>query len=153
MAYQILRQEQEIDNNGDKEIFMSVQVTDDTGLFVRGEWLSADDVAAVVANPDYNDTVAAQIAARAIAAKMAPAPIQGFSTALFYRRMSEVLTIPQQTQLAQMAPNFMIALQVQDFTNVKQIMDYVVSQQPEAEAMDTIIRALLLEQGINLATF
>ena len=80
-------------------------------------------------------------------------PADGFSSELFYNRMAAVLTIAQQTQLAQMAPNFMIALQVRDFKNIRQIMDYVVSLQPGAEAMDTIIRALLLEQGVDLATF
>ena len=135
------------------EIFLTVEVTDESGVYQRSEWLLPSDVVLVVANESYIDTVAQQIADRAVIAHSVVTPADGFSSELFYNRMAAVLTIAQQTQLAQMAPNFMIALQVRDFKNVRQIMDYVVSLQPGAEAMDTIIRALLLEQGVDLATF
>ena len=135
------------------EIFLTVEVTDESGVYQRSEWLLPSDVALVLADESYIDTVAQKIADRAAIAHSVETPADGFSSELFYNRMAAVLTIAQQTQLAQMAPNFMVALQVRDFKNVRQIMEYVVSLQPGAEAMDTIIRALLLEQGVDLATF
>ena len=135
------------------EIFLAVEVTDESGVYERAEWLLPSDVALVLVDESYIDTVAQQIADRAsVAHATQPLPV-GFSTELFYNRMAEVLTIAQQTQLAQMAPNFMVALQTLDFVNVKQIMQYVVSQQPAAQSMYDTISSLLLEQGIDLAAF
>ena len=158
MAYQILRQEQEIDGDGNKEIFMSVQVTDETGLYVRGEWLSDDDVAAVVANPDYSDTVASQIAARATASRIIvsePVPTQGFSVTELLTRLSQVFTPIERLQLAQVMPSFATELQIQDFAAIKQTADYLLSMTPPAISQIAVdkIAGLFSEQGIDISKY
>jgi len=158
MTHQIIRQEQGVDSNGNPEIFMSVQVTDETGLYVRGEWLSDDDVTAVVTNPAYSDTVASQIAARATAARVivsAPTPTQGFSVTSFLTRLSQVFTPIERLQLAQVMPSFATELQIQDFAAIKQTADYLLSMTPPAISQIAVdkIAGLFSEQGIDISKY
>ena len=156
MDYRILRQEESTDSDDNPEVFMSVEITNEGELFARAEWLSPEDVVRLQADASVADSIAEQIAQRAVLARQtapAPVPQPSFSVTLFYQRMGQVFTIPQQIAFGQMAPNFIAALQMFDFANIKQIMDYIVSQNSDLQPLANTLKGLFLEQGIDLDTF
>jgi hypothetical protein len=65
MTYRILRYEKTQDRNGNDEVFISIEVTDETAIYNRAEWLTPFETQQLIANESLLDQFAGQIAQRA----------------------------------------------------------------------------------------
>ena len=66
MNYRIIRQEVRKDREGNDEVFLHVEIDNGLELYPRAEWLSPDDVKAVLADKTAIDGIASQVADRAV---------------------------------------------------------------------------------------
>lgn len=69
MKTRILRFERETDLLGKEEIFMQIEVTTDTLICSRGEWLTQSDIDSINNDEANKNIIAQEIAERAILAK------------------------------------------------------------------------------------
>jgi hypothetical protein len=78
---------------------------------------------------------------------------QGFDVGLFFQRFSEEFTAGERINLSQIAPNLMFNIQFKYFSEVKIILDYLLSTAAITQDMLDKISALFLEQEIDLIIF
>jgi hypothetical protein len=74
----------------------------------------------------------------------------GFDISLFFQRFSEEFTANERINLSQVAPNLMFNIQFKYFSEVKTVLDYLLSMSAITQDTLNTISALFLEQGINL---
>jgi len=66
MTSRIIRWEKRKDSQGLDEVFIHVEVDDGEEVYSKAEWLVSSDVALVLADENYINTVATQVANRAV---------------------------------------------------------------------------------------
>ena len=78
---------------------------------------------------------------------------QGFDVYLFFQRLSEEFTVSERINLSQVAPNLMFNIQFKYFSEVKTILNYLLSISAITQDTLNTMSALFLEQEISLDTF
>jgi hypothetical protein len=80
-------------------------------------------------------------------------PILDFNMELFFHRFAETFDVLERLEFSRLAPSFTAELQFFNFTEIKQLRDYLVAEGHLTQINANKITSLFAEQNIDLDAF